>query len=140
MTLDEFTAAYIDCLFEETIEEGPASEGGFGPIGDDYSAEDIDAESLKQIEADCQRFQAEHGEDIATWSSDVWSDSPAEMAGRCFLESRNGWAGSFLNGDWSEPQATRLAAAARAAAKYRSTPADRGICLRSAESTGRVVL
>lgn len=46
MTLDEFTAAYIDCCFEETIEEGPAREGGFGPIGDDYPVEDIDPESL----------------------------------------------------------------------------------------------
>ena len=127
MTLDEFTAAYIDCCFEETIEEGPASEHGYGPIGDDYSAEDIDPESLAQVIADCQRFQAEHKEDIAAWSSDVWSDSPAEMAGRCFLESRNGWVGGFQGKDWPEPQASRLAAASKEYPKTETHISDAGV-------------
>jgi hypothetical protein len=127
MTLDEFTQAYIDCCFEETIEEGPASGGGYGPIGDDYSVEDIDPKSLKQIEADCQRFQAEHRQDIATWSSHVWSDSPAEMAGRCFFESRNDWVGGFQGRDWSEPQATRLAAASKEYLKTETHISDAGV-------------
>jgi hypothetical protein len=127
MRIDEFTAAYIDCCFEETVEEGPASGGGFGPVGDDYSAQDIDPQSLKQIEADCQRFQAEHRQDIATWSSDVWSDSPAAMAGRCFFESRNGWVGGFQGRDWPEPQANRLAAAARAFGRTTTHISDAGV-------------
>jgi hypothetical protein len=112
MQLDEFTGAYIDTAFEETLEEGPHGEHGYGPIGDDYSAEDIDPQSLDQIKTDCSQFQAKHKDDIATWSSDVLSDSPAEMAGRHFCETRNDWIGGFLNGDWPEPQASRLATAA----------------------------
>ena len=127
MILDEFTAAYIDCCFEETLEEGPASEGGFGPIGDNYSAQDIDPESLEQIIADCRRFQAEHGEDIAAWNSDVWSDSPAEMAGRCFCESRNDWVGGFQDGDWPKPQATRLAAAGKEYPRTETHISDAGV-------------
>jgi hypothetical protein len=111
--LDEFTAAYLACLFEETVEEGPMSDGGYGPIGDDFTAEDIDPKSLDRIVADCQQFQEQNAVDIATWSSDVLSDSPAELAGRCFLESRNGWCGGFLGGDWPGPQGSRLAAAAK---------------------------
>jgi hypothetical protein len=113
MTLDTFTQAYISCCFEETIEEGPHGQDGYGPIGDDFSAEDIDPSSLERIVADCTRFQAENKDDIATWSSEVWSDTPAMMGGRSFAESRN-WCGGFLGGDWPEPVASRLAAAARA--------------------------
>jgi hypothetical protein len=89
------------------------SDGGYGPIGDDFTAEDIDPKSLDRIVADCQQFQEQNAVDIATWSSEVLSDIPAEMAGRCFCETRLGWCGGFLGGDWPEPQASRLAAAAK---------------------------
>ncbi len=70
MQLDEFTQAYIDCLFEETIEEGPMNDGGYGPIGDDFTAEDICPHSLKWITRDCADFQAENAEDIARRASE----------------------------------------------------------------------
>jgi hypothetical protein len=102
-TLDEFTTAYLECaLWAETDN---ADDRGGEPLDANYGIDDFAPEALASIVADCEAFQAAHADDIA--------DDP-ERAGHDFWLTRNGHGAGFWDGDWPEPQATRLTDAAEA--------------------------
>ena len=103
MTLDTFTAAYVECALWSSTDESTPS-GGY-PMDDNYSAEDIAPECLAEMVADCAKFQAENAADI---------DGDYEQAGHDFWLTRNGHGAGFWDGDWPENAGERLTKASKA--------------------------
>lgn len=97
--MDAFTRAYIDAaLWSSTDDDG-------NPLDRDYSTRDFSGATLMQMKRDAARFQREHGDDLAAGSS--------AQGGRDFWLTRNGHGAGFWDGDWPEPEASRLTAAAK---------------------------
>ncbi len=103
---DGFTQSYIEAVF---FTDG-GSDGELGNLG--YA--DFAPETLKRIVEDCRDFQA----------SEAWVQfearplrslvgSRARAAGHDFWLTRNGHGAGFWDGDWPEPYAAALDAAAR---------------------------
>lgn len=106
MKLDEFTSAYINCMFCLTNDElNP--EGG-EPLDKKYDIKDIDPPSLAKIVVDCKAFQEKHAEDIEGGyiRSVEWSD--LDMAGNDFWLTRNGHGAGFWDGNWKEEAGKRM--------------------------------
>lgn len=99
--MDKFTAAYIEAALWSSNDENTPQGGE--PLDSNYTAADIAAETLERIKADCAQFQIENAANIA---ADV------EQAGHDFWLTRNGHGAGFWDGDWPEPAASRLTAAA----------------------------
>ena len=84
--LDTFTAAYVEAaLWSSTDDAGT-------PLDVAYSTADIAPETLAQMVADCQRFQADN--DL--------SEGKLERAGHDFWLTRCGHGAGFWDGDWPE--------------------------------------
>jgi hypothetical protein len=123
--LDSFTSGYIEALFFTdnapgvTTEEwqAPDFEPSEGSIPEDVGFSDLAPETLARIIKDCAEFQ----------ESEAWlkmreglgddNDAPEtpddEQAGRDFWYTRNGHGCGYWDGDWPEPYATELTAAAK---------------------------
>lgn len=99
--MDQFTEAYVEAALWASTDESTPS-GGY-PLDRNYGPEDIAPETLEQMKADCAKFQAENAADIA---ADV------ELSGHDFWLTRCFSGAGFWDGDWPEPAATRLTAAA----------------------------
>jgi hypothetical protein len=85
--MDEFTRQYIEtALWSSTDSESV-------PLDANYTADDLAADTLAAMAADCNRFQAEAGDRIA--------DDPGR-AGHDFWLTRNGHGAGFWDGDWPE--------------------------------------
>ncbi len=98
--LDAFTRAYIVCaLWSSTDESRP--DGG-DPLDDNYDESDLSDECRAKMVADCKAFQKQNAEDLAARSDG------GEQGGHDFWLTRNGHGCGFWDGDWPEPQATRL--------------------------------
>jgi hypothetical protein len=68
---------------------------------------------MAQIVADCERFQRENAADISEDNLAIDSRCSAiARAGHDFWLTRNGHGAGFWDGDWREPSASRLTAAA----------------------------
>ncbi len=95
--MDEFTAAYIKAALWSTCDNDD------NPLDDKYGPEHISPELLVQIEADCEKFQAEHGHLWAN-ASGGWATRRAvlvaEQAGHDFWLTRNGHGAGF----WDKPE------------------------------------
>jgi hypothetical protein len=122
MSLDLFTAAYVECALWSSTDNGyrgknhpdndPDGENtGGDPLDKNYSVDDIAPETLAEMIADCAAFQKAHEGDIAGGLS-------RPRAGHDFWLTRNGHGCGFWDGDWPEPQATRLTEAAEAFGSY----------------------
>lgn len=103
--LDKFTRAYIvAALWSSTDDDGE-------PLDTNYRANDISPDTLAAMAADCAKFQTDHADDIAAGPDggdfDRW-----ERAGHDFWLTRSRHGCGFWDGDWPEPQATRLTDAA----------------------------
>jgi len=107
---DPFTLAYIECALWSTNDE--SDESGGNPLDDNYGPEDIVAETLEIMLADCKRFQEENAADIAA-GPDGPGYSAAERAGHDFFLTRNGHGCGFWDGDWPEEVGARLTEAAK---------------------------
>jgi len=95
--MDAFTEAYlIAALFSSCDDNGR-------PLDDRYTADDIAPESLARAVADCAAFQTLHADAIGDCAS---------QAGHDLWLTRNGHGAGFWDGDWPEPAATELTAAA----------------------------
>lgn len=93
MKLDEFTQAYVECaLWSSTDDDGE-------PLDGLYTIDDVHADTLASMAADCRQFQADHYDDIA-------SDLP--HAGHDFWLTRNGHGAGFWDGDWPEAIGRKL--------------------------------
>lgn len=84
--MDKFTRAYIDAmLWSSNDDEGE-------PLDKNYTIDDLSKDCLAKCVEDCERFQKENAEDIATiphryTSNDNWSGD--EQAGHDFWLTRN---------------------------------------------------
>lgn len=107
--MNDFVNGYLTCALwseHDRDQEGDAS------LSTKYGFDDIAPEMMDAVLADCNRFQADHAEDIATY--DTTDDSPESMAGHDFWLTRNGHGAGFWDGDWEEAVGDRLTAAAQA--------------------------
>jgi hypothetical protein len=108
--LEHFTASYLAAaLWSSTDDDGT-------PLDANYSPDDIDPEILEWMRAECARFYAENRDDIECDGAPNANDGSgvAGMAGHDFWLTRNGHGAGFWDGDWPEPQASRLTDAAHA--------------------------
>ena len=110
---EEFFDAYVITALWSSTDE--SRDDGGDPMDGKYSREDIAAESLGQMRADCDAFYAANEADLncegVTYGPDFGQDG---RAGHDFWLTRNHHGAGFWDGDWPEPQATRLTKAAQA--------------------------
>jgi len=104
--LDDFTRAFFETALWSTNDE--SDDSGGEPLDKNYSIDDIDQASLAGLAAECARFQKENADDLDVdhdFGPDFNSDG---RAGHDFWLTRCGHGAGFWDGDWPEPQATRL--------------------------------
>ncbi len=89
--MDAFLNAYIVAALWSSNDEA-TPEGG-EPLDANYGPNDLHAETLEKMKADCDRFQAENATDIA---------GSEERAGHDFWLTRNHHGCGFWDGDWPE--------------------------------------
>jgi hypothetical protein len=99
--LDDFTRAYIEAALWSTNDE--SDEQGGEPLEKNYSASDIAPETMEKMIADAADFQERFGE--------LYSDS--SQAGHDFWLTRIGHGAGFWDGDYPEPEATKLTDASK---------------------------
>ncbi len=107
--MDDFTRSYISAALETMSDEDKERFEGSPQV------EDIAPVTLKRMVADCKKFQEENAEAIAVGclrGGGQWSDDA--LAGTDFYLTRVGAGAGFWDGDWPEPQAKQLDAAAKA--------------------------
>lgn len=110
--LDAFTIAYIEAALWAGTDERDIDGNDGEPLDTNYSIDDLAAETLKKVAADCKRFQQENARDLASMPSYMqWSSD--EMSGHDFLLSRNGHGVGFQDRGYGD-LGDRLQDAARA--------------------------
>lgn len=117
--LDPFTQGYVEALFftEEQTFADQGSKPGAIPVETPLGFADLAPETLARIVGDCAKFKADaYGPQEDAFCRDdpeapAWDD---EHAGRDFWYTRNGHGCGFWDGDWPEPYAAALDAAAKA--------------------------
>lgn len=96
--LDPFTVAFLEAALWSSNDE--SRDDGGDPLDQNYGIGDFTQESLRELADDCAKFQEENAEDLQ-----VGDD---EQAGHDFWLNRNRHGAGFWDGDWPEPQASRL--------------------------------
>ncbi len=110
--LDEFTDAYVKAALFSTNDE--ADDSGGDPLDANYGIEHLDPEALETMKADCARFRELYGPLLVDEAYVGGRSEGAEaMAGHDFWLTRCGHGAGFWDGDWEEPAATVLTAAAK---------------------------
>jgi len=110
---DEFFSGYVETALWSSNDE--SDESGGQPLDENYTSEDIAAECLAQMEADCRAFfdanyttideaEVTYGPDYGKWAH----------VGHDFWLTRNGHGAGFWDGDYSEPADEILTEAAEA--------------------------
>jgi hypothetical protein len=104
-----FMAAYIEALFfteQEHLEEQLNESHESGNLLDFREVSDLElSPKLKfRTSQDCEKFEAENGDDLSVGDT--------EEGGYDFWLTRNRHGCGYWDGDWPEPQATRLTEAA----------------------------
>lgn len=117
LSLDEFTAAYIQTALWSSNDE--STDSGGEPLDANYSVDDFSPDLMAEVIADCAKFQAEHGATMAkaieTGKVKFGPDfGPMGRAGHDFWLTRCGHGAGFWDGDWPEPYATQLTDACKA--------------------------
>jgi hypothetical protein len=87
----KFLQGYITAALWSTTDESTSEGGDF--LDENYGPEDLAPETLENMKADCQKFQAENAKDIG---------SALEQAGHDLWLTRNGHGCGFWDGDWPE--------------------------------------
>jgi hypothetical protein len=87
----KFLQAYITAALWSTTDESTPAGGDF--LDANYGPEDLAPQTLEKMKADCERFQAENAQDIA---------SDLELAGHDLWLTRNHHGAGFFDGDWPE--------------------------------------
>jgi hypothetical protein len=110
MDLDHMLRAYITCALWSTNDESTPQGGE--PLDKNYSPDDLAPETRAKMRADCEAFvKSAHADlkEYAGMSRDFWDN-----VGHDFWLTRNGHGAGFWDGDWPEPQASRLTEASKA--------------------------
>jgi hypothetical protein len=108
--LDAMLDAYIACALWSSTDE--SRDDGGDPLDDNYGPEDLAPETRVAMRTDCEAFLAKCGGWIEACADRV--TSPVSQAGHDLWLNRNGHGCGFWDGDWPEPEATYLDAAAEA--------------------------
>ena len=117
-THDEFTTAYFEAALWSSTDDTNPEQGG-QPLDDNYGIDDIETDTLAEMTRDCRRFQSENAELIDDENVAVASNHSCDArAGHDFWLTRNGHGVGFWDGDWQEPAASKLTAAAKAFGEY----------------------
>ena len=107
---EEFIAAYImAALWSSTDDNGE-------PLDSNYDESDLAPETYETMRADCQEFFTANESAVLCDGGPTGHDgsSQPEMAGHDFWLTRCGHGAGFWDGNWPEPHAKQLDAAARA--------------------------
>lgn len=94
--------SFFDSYLETALWCTPDDNDDF--LDKKYSPEDIAPESIEKLMADAQKFFDVH--------ESLWDDDG--QAGHDFWLTRNGHGAGFWDGDYPEPEATKLTEASRA--------------------------
>lgn len=97
ISLDEFTESYLECLLGTATMA--TEDGDLQEAPRDLEWENISPEDLGEVFMDCRNFQDAHGE--------MFEDREA-AAGHDFCLTRNGHGAGFFDGDWPEPEGSKL--------------------------------
>jgi hypothetical protein len=95
--MDSFTRAYFETALWASSDN--SDDQGGEPLDKNYDVGDIDDATRDKMIADCASFQERFGELIG---------GNLELAGHDFWLTRNGAGAGFWDGDWPEPDATKL--------------------------------
>jgi hypothetical protein len=101
--LNSFTRGYLEAVLFSTTDE--SREDGGDPLDKNYSIGDFAPEAIAAAKRDCDRFYDENLDDLREFDD-------AE-AGADFWFTRVGHGVGFWDGDYPEPQATRLTDASK---------------------------
>lgn len=116
---DSFTRLYIRTALWSSNDQSDPETGG-DPLEDNYGIEDISPKALVKIVADCAAFQTQcdawinAADDTGECRRGPDCETAWDRAGHDFWLTRNGHGAGFWDGDWPEPFATYLTAAAHA--------------------------
>lgn len=114
---EEFFDAYVITALWSSNDE--SDENGGEPLDSNYDASDIDSDTLARMRADCDKFYDANRDDLTcdgvTFGPNFGQDG---RAGHDFWLTRNRHGAGFWDGDWPEPQATRLTDAAHKFGEY----------------------
>lgn len=105
---EELFAAYIACALWSSLDDNGS------PLDDEYGPNDIAPESLERLKQDAEKFYRRHEDDILTGLVKKTGCADHEYAGHDLWLTQNGHGCGFWDGDWREPQASRLTRAAKA--------------------------
>lgn len=114
--VDEFTKAYVEAALSTTTDESTPSGGV--PLDRDHGPDDIAAETLALMEADCRKFQEAHADDIA---------ADMGLAGYHFWLTRCGHGTGFWNGMWPDEVGERLTEASHKYGEFNLYVGDDGL-------------
>ena len=98
--MDEFTRGFLETALWSSTDN--ADDSGGEPLDKNYSIEDFTPQALKELTADCEQFQQENADDLASSGNDDFEN------GHNFWLTRCGHGAGFWDGDYPEPQAARL--------------------------------
>lgn len=112
---DAFFRAYVQAALWSSNDESTPQGGE--PFDKNYDMNDIAPDTLKQMKADCDKFQRENGELIRDCVRGSGEYSVEEQAGHDFWLTRNGHGAGFWDGDWPET-GDALTAAAKKFGEY----------------------
>lgn len=94
--MESLFAAYVTCaLWSSTDDDGT-------PLDSNYSASDIDADTLAKMRADCEEFERRNAVYLG-WEWFNGNGNATAQAGHDFWLTRNGHGAGFWDGDWSKP-------------------------------------
>lgn len=95
--LDTFARAYVEALYFTDA----------GPDGEFTAEDELSESALERIAKDCAEFEAKAG-DLPDCSRGSGEYSKWQQAAHDFWLTRNGHGCGFWDGDWPEPDASRL--------------------------------
>lgn len=113
--MDAFTRGFLETALWSSSDE--STDAGGDPLDQNYSIDDFDPKSLEGLAADCARFQEENADDLAAcYEAGIRGSEAGDefSAGHDFWLTRCGHGAGFWDGDYPEPQATRLTEASKA--------------------------
>jgi len=107
-----FRRAYFEAaLFSSTDDEGR-------PLDKDYSIRDFDAETMRRMIEDCERFESQVGDLLVAENLTYQGYDPEQAGGHDFWLTRNRHGAGFKDGHWVRDVAEKLTAAAHAFGEF----------------------
>lgn len=108
--LKEFFEAYVECALWSTTDN--SRDDGGDPLDDNYGPEDLSDELREAMLVDCRKFLVEN-DHLLRSAEEKDPTRTIDIAGHDFWLTRNGHGAGFWDGDWPEPEATKLTAASK---------------------------